>query len=177
MSQDQPRGSEPQAPAPEPDPVRQQLALERLKSEQNLPAGLLAGLIGSLVGAAAWALVTAFTRLQIGWMAIGVGFLVGSALRSYGKGLDRVFGVAGALLALLGCALGNLLAVCIMVAEREKIPLATVLAGLDLDAILNLMSATFSPMDLLFYGIALYEGYRLSFRRVSQEDLAKVLAI
>lgn len=38
------------------------------------------------------------------------------------------------------------------------------------------MVATFSPMDLLFYGIAVYEGYKLSFRRVSPEDMAPRVA-
>ena len=33
------------------------------------------------------------------------------------------------------------------------------------------MVATFSPMDLLFYGIAVYEGYKFSFRQVGPEDL------
>ena len=28
------------------------------------------------------------------------------------------------------------------------------------------MKADFSPIDLLFYGIAIYEGYKFSFRQV-----------
>jgi hypothetical protein len=27
-------------------------------------------------------------------------------------------------------------------------------------------------MDLLFYGIAIYEGYRLSIRKITEEELA-----
>jgi hypothetical protein len=37
---------------------------------------------------------------------------------------------------------------------------------------MDLMKATFSPIDLLFYGIAVYEGYRFSFRQVTPEELA-----
>jgi hypothetical protein len=37
------------------------------------------------------------------------------------------------------------------------------------------MAATFSPMDLLFYGIAIYEGYKFSFRQLTDEDMARVL--
>ena len=40
----------------------------------------------------------------------------------------------------------------------------------------EIMVATFSPMDLLFYGIAVYEGYRLSFRRLTRDDLAAALS-
>jgi len=36
------------------------------------------------------------------------------------------------------------------------------------------MTATFNPMDLLFYGLAVYAGYRFSFRRISAEELAKL---
>jgi hypothetical protein len=37
------------------------------------------------------------------------------------------------------------------------------------------MKNTFSPMDILFYGIAVYEGYRLSFREISDKDLDQML--
>jgi hypothetical protein len=33
------------------------------------------------------------------------------------------------------------------------------------------MTATFSVMDLLFYGIAIYEGYRFAFRKIRPEEL------
>jgi hypothetical protein len=33
------------------------------------------------------------------------------------------------------------------------------------------MTANFSPIDLLFYGIAIYEGYKLSFRQVTEDEL------
>jgi hypothetical protein len=33
-----------------------------------------------------------------------------------------------------------------------------------------LMQATFSPIDLLFYGLAIYEGYRFSFLQIRAED-------
>ena len=33
------------------------------------------------------------------------------------------------------------------------------------------MVVTFSPIDLLFYGIAVYEGYKLSFRQIGLDDL------
>lgn len=78
-------------------------AFEQLDYEQNLPMGVVAGLIGALVGAALWAWITVLTDAQIGWMAIAVGFLVGLAVRIFGKGLDKVFGIVGAVLSLLGC--------------------------------------------------------------------------
>jgi len=36
------------------------------------------------------------------------------------------------------------------------------------------MKETFSPIDLLFYGIAIYEGYKLAVRQVTDEEMASV---
>jgi len=153
------------------DAAQVQYALDQFRSEQNLSLGIAAGAVAALVGAAVWAVVTVVTGYQIGWLAVGVGFLVGIAIRHVGKGIDPVFGIAGAILALLGCLLGNLLAVCGFIASQESIPFFEVLAQLDSSIVVELMAATFSPMDLLFYGIAVYEGYKLSLRRITQTEL------
>ena len=122
----------------------------------------MAGLVAAAVGAGLWALVTIVTGFQIGWMAVGVGFLVGWAVRIAGKGTHRAFGIMGALLALGGCAIGNLLTIVVIAARHFEIPLVAVFSRLTPDVVVQLMGATFSPMDLLFYGIAIYEGYRFS---------------
>lgn len=126
----------------------------------NLPLGALAGLGAAIAGAAIWAAITAATEYQIGWMAIGVGFLVGFAVRLVGKGTEPTFGVAGAVLALLGCALGNLLTISWFVAQDAGDPFFSTLASLDFGIVIELMRATFAPMDLLFYAIAAYCGFR-----------------
>lgn len=160
---------------PEVDQARLQFALEQLRSQQNLFGGVLAGAVAALVGAAVWAAVTVFTGYQIGWLAVGVGFLVGFAVRTVGKGVDKVFGIAGAVLALLGCLAGNLLAVCGMIARQESMDLLTVLSRLDAGVAFELLQATFSPIDLLFYGFAVWEGYRFSIRQLTEKDLGETL--
>jgi hypothetical protein len=96
-------------------------------------------------------------------------------VRSAGKGVAKTFGIAGAVLALLGCAVGNLLAAVGLVAKQEGIPFFDLLSGLSPEVALELMRATFSPIDLLFYGFAVYEGYRLSFRRLTAEEAKELL--
>ena len=68
------------------------------------------------------------------------------------------------------------LAVCGMIAQEENVGFLEVLLRFDARGIQELMVATFSPMDLLFYAIAVYEGYKLSFRQVSPEDMAQRVA-
>jgi hypothetical protein len=153
------------------DPAQVQFLNDRLASEQNLGLAVGAGAGAAVAGAAAWAAITVVTEYQIGFMAIGVGFLVGYAVRIAGKGVSTPFGVVGAVFSLIGCGLGNLLTVSAFIAADEGVGIFEVLAQLDLDATMELMVATFSPIDLLFYAIAVYYGYSVSFRQVSAEDL------
>ncbi len=134
-----------------------------LNPESNsLPLALLAGGVAAAAGAALWAIVTVATGLKIGWMAVGIGFLVGYAVRVFGKGSDPMFQVLGAVLSLLGCLSGNLLMVCLFASRQESVPLLTILTHLNPSVVVDLMVASFRPMDLLFYAIAIYEGYRFS---------------
>ena len=157
------------------DQEKWQLLVQQMREKQNLAQGILFGGIAAGIGAIIWAAVTIATGYQIGWLAVGVGFLVGMAVRLFGKGIDPVFGIAGAALSLIGCLGGNLLSVCMMISQQESIPLFQIFSFLDLAIIVELMIDTFSPIDLLFYGIALYEGYKFSFREVTGEELATVL--
>jgi hypothetical protein len=156
------------------DPVILQEGIKRLRAEQNFLLAIMAGGIAALLGACVWASITIVTHYQIGWMAVGVGFLVGYAIQIFGKGIDRAFGVVGAFWSLLGCAAGNLLTVVGTLARQQNVPLTNILEKLDLEMITALMKATFNPMDVLFYAIAIYEGYRFSFRQMTQADLTKI---
>jgi hypothetical protein len=124
--------------------------------------GLAAGLAAAAVGAAAWAVVTVITNYQIGWMAVGVGFLVGWAVRLAGKGTSTAFGVVGAALALGGCLVGNLLTGSVVVSRELGVPMTDMVARMTPAFAFDLLAAMFSPIDLLFYGLAIYQGYRFS---------------
>ncbi len=154
------------------DQVKLQMLIQEIKDNQNLLFGTIGGVVAAGIGAAVWAVITALTNFQIGWMAVGVGFLVGYAVRMCGKGIDKSFGIAGATLSLVGCLAGNLLTVCIAISRHQQIPFLDLLSRLNPEIVVGLIGATFHPMDLLFYGIAVYEGYRFSFRRISKEELA-----
>ena len=163
------------APVIDIDPAQIKMLDQRLRSEQNLIGGILAGVVAASVGAILWALITVATEFQIGFMAVGVGLMVGFAIREFGKGIDPVFGIAGAVLALLGCAVGNLLAMCGLLAKHNDIPFFTILSVLEVEAVKNLMVAGFGAIDLLFYGIAIYEGYKLSFRTLTEGEIEAFL--
>lgn len=144
---------------------------EQLMHEQNLPLGVAAGISAAVVMGLLWAVITVITEYQIGYMAVAVGFGVGYAVRYGGRGLDNIFGITGAALSLLGCLLGNFFSLVGFVVKSEEVNALQVLAVIDYGMIPELMAEAFSPLDLLFYGIALYQGYKFSFRQVTEEEL------
>lgn len=163
-------------PAPTVDPGKVDALVAELRTRQNLALGAVAGVLAAVVGALVWAVITVTTGFQIGWMAVGIGFLVGGTVRTLGQGIDKSFGRLGAGLALLGCLLGNFFSVCALVAQEAGISASTVVTQIDLAAIPKLMIATFGPIDLLFYAIAVYEGYRFSFRKITPKDISRVVS-
>ena len=72
--------------------------LQEVRDNQNLVSGLVGGAGAALLGAVIWAAVTVMTGYQIGWMAVGVGFLAGYGVRKFGQGVDTIFGVVGAVI-------------------------------------------------------------------------------
>lgn len=147
--------------------VRYRARLRQLESEQNLFAAVLAGGIAAVIGAITWAMITLATSYRIGWLAVGVGFLVGYAVRLIGKGITPLYGVVAAVLALLGCLGGNVLTTCIILSREEALPLSEVLLNLDASAITDVLLATWQPIDLLFYGLAVYMAYQYGYDRPS----------
>jgi hypothetical protein len=138
-----------------------QPAIEQLDDQSNLLMGLIGGVIAMLGGAILWGAVTYFTGYQIGWIAIGVGFLVGVAIRFFGKGKSLIYGVAGAILALIGCILGNLIFYAGIIAREESVSFLRILFLLLVTpaAAIETFTAAFEFMDILFYIIAAYVGF------------------
>jgi hypothetical protein len=133
-----------------------------MTSAARLPWGTLAAAIGALLGAVVWAAISTATGYQIGYMAVLVGFLAGLAMRLVGGGRDRADGIVAALVALAGCVLGNSLMIAFEATKELRRPLPAVLFGLIVHPAvsLKLLELAFTPMDLVFYAIAAYAGYR-----------------
>jgi len=126
----------------------------------SIVMGVVGGVVGGLLGAFIWAGFTALTGIQFGLIAVAIGFLVGLSTRTFGNGNDIRFGAIGAVFAFLGCLVGNMLAIYFMVAKTDA-KLAHGLIGRP-DVLLQVMGDNFSPIDILFYLIAIYEGFKFS---------------
>ncbi len=125
----------------------------------NIFLGFIGGLASYIIGAGLWAGITILTGYQIGFMAIGVGFLVGVCIRILGKGSTFTYAIMGAVFALLGCMVGNILSMYGIFAKELQIAIGD---AYKLIGPIDMPKESFQPMDLLFYALAVYEGFRFS---------------
>jgi hypothetical protein len=139
------------------------------------PVALFGGLAAAVVGAIAWAAVTVTAKYQIGWMAVGVGLLVGLTVRLARGG--KTFAILGACLALFGCVLGNFLSLVAFNATEQHLTLLTALRDVDFATTMSALWDDFLSTSILFYAIAVYEGYKFSQSQgtlADQEDHSSV---
>lgn len=152
-----------------PQPVLEEAPLYKAKSSGSFAAGILGGVIGAIIGAILWGIISVWIDMQIGWMAVGVGALVGLGVRFLGKGASIKFGIAGAILAFLGCVLGNVVMIYIVISREFGIPLWEVITTLTAGDIFEMLKELFNLIDILFYALALYAGFRFSYRKVKSD--------
>jgi antitoxin component YwqK of YwqJK toxin-antitoxin module len=148
-------------------------SIEKLRAHQDFYYAVVGGLLAMLIAAILWTVISVSIERQIGYMAIGVGFLVGITIRYFGAGIEQKFGFLAGALSLFGCILGNFFSQVGFVSSQESISFFSALSLLW-GKIGILLAESFSPIDLLFYGLALYTGYRFSFRPVTTDMINKL---
>jgi len=80
-------------------------------------------------------------------------------VRLAGRGHDGRFGIASGALSLAGCFLGNFLASAFSVAAHDHASYVTYAMN-GLPHVAEIIGADFQWMDLIFYAIGTYFGYR-----------------
>jgi hypothetical protein len=144
--------------------------VEKLKMEQRLVPGILGASIAGIIGAVVWGMISVVTNYQIGFMALAVGAGVGFAMRIFGRGIEPIFGILGGVISLISVLLGNFLTMIGFIAIYQELGYFETLLLFDYSYLIDAMVEMGSGIDLLFYGIAVYEGYRFSFRKVLIND-------
>lgn len=167
------QADEEQAPAIDPQKLKRYM--DRIRDDQNLMMGILGGLAGAGIGAVLWAVITVLTQYQIGYMALGVGFLAGLGVKFLGRGIDPAFQFAGAALALAGCLAGNFMVMIAFGTMETGLPVSTILSVLTPSLLVELYADAFSVIDLLFYGLAVSIGYKTALTTIPKADLQKLV--
>jgi len=130
----------------------------------SLILAFLAGLAAAVVGAGIWMGITVATGLHVGYVALGVGALVGFAVRFAGNGTHAGYGIIGATFTALGCIAGEVLAV-IWESTSPQVSFPDAFAHVDLSLLITNIVTKADPITYLIYGIGIFEGYKLSIRR------------
>ena len=99
---------------------------------------------------------------------------MGFSVRFLGKGINDIFGYVGAAFSLFGCLLGNFLSILGFVSIQEGVGYFEMFGMVDYSRIPEIMTYTFQPIDLLFYGLAIYQGYKFSFQKLSSEQISRL---
>lgn len=73
---------------------------------------------------------------------------------------------------MLSCIIGNFLGVIGFISNAEGMSYLDTLLLFDYTYTFDLLIETAQFMDLVFYGIAGYEGYKFAFRQLNQAQLA-----
>jgi hypothetical protein len=144
--------------------TEEQVPVDACPTRENVPLVLVVGLAAMLAGAVLWALVTVITHLELGLMAIAVGFIVGLGIQKVRKYPNTNFGVLGAVLALAGCLLGNAFSFVAIAAQHSSAPFIDTVVNVNVAGLFSVMADNFEAMDLLFYAIAIYEGFKFASR-------------
>jgi hypothetical protein len=124
----------------------------------NVGMAVLAGLVVAIACAVVWGVIAYSTKYQFSIMAILVGFAVGTVMARIGRVRTPAFGVASAVLAVFGCALGSLVAE-ILILNRHGLPLSYILS--QLNVVFHYYPSAVGGLGFLFWVFAALYGYRI----------------
>src|SRR5688572_10567738 len=117
---------------------------EQLRQQQDLPKAIAAGVFVAILCSVIWAAIALWTTLISSGLAILLGAAVGLSMRHAGKGIDTSFAISGAVISLLGCLLGNFLAIIGFIASDNELGYFETLIGFDYSYLPDVMIETFA---------------------------------
>jgi hypothetical protein len=132
--------------------------------------GLALAFVAAILGALAGALIIVTTNHRIGLVPVGIGFLVGVAIERFGGG-DRRLPFAGAVIALLGCLLGDLFADTHILGRDAHLSSFDVVQH-HLHAVWRFYTDSFGVFEGVFYAIAAWAGFGFAQRGVRRAQAA-----
>jgi hypothetical protein len=124
----------------------------------NVGMAVLAGLVVAIACAVVWGVISYATKYEFSIMALLVGLAVGAVMARIGRVRTPAFGVVSGLLAVLGCALGSLVAE-ILIINRHGIPLSFIFAHINV--VFQDYPHYVGGLGFLFWVFAALYGYRI----------------
>jgi hypothetical protein len=145
------------------------------RASGGLALGVAVGTLAALAGAVLWTVLVVVTGYELGLASVAIGFLVGQAIAST-RSTHRALPAIGALLALSGCLIGNVLTDAHFFGQVSGWgtfeALTKMISHPDLGR--QVLDAGFEPIDVVFWAIAAYEGYKLTARGIIRQTAQRI---
>lgn len=128
---------------------------------------IVAAVVAAILGGVVWGLIVKWSDYEVGFVAWGIGFLVGIAVLGATRGArGPVFQVVAVAGALLGILLGKYLSFAwvLQAVAREETGGAVEIAVLSRDTVelfRDELDTVFDWIDLLWVGLAVYTAWRV----------------
>jgi len=125
--------------------------------KNNIALGLVTAVVAALVAAGIYGFVIGTTKHEIGWAAVGVGFVVGLAAGKLG-GRNPALPVVSAVLALGAVYLGQLVGEAMIGADELGVNFSKVFFD-HFDVVQDAWKADADPLTFVFFAIAAFAAF------------------
>jgi dipeptide/tripeptide permease len=143
---------------------------ERLLSEQNFVAAIVAGAIATLLSAVAYGIVVRSLPISYGFAAAGVGTFIGFFVGFLGRGIETKFSVVAVGYTIAGCLLGNLLVKIVSVARATASNPIDVFRSSSLPELAQWSVAGLTLIHIVYWFVAVFAAGFLARRSLSREQ-------
>ncbi|MET9734695.1 hypothetical protein ABZZ79_29870 [Streptomyces sp. NPDC006458] len=123
----------------------------------NVALGIVTAVVVALVTAGIYGAIVGATKYEIGYAAIGVGFLVGLAAGKVG-GANPALPVVSAVVSVGAVYLGQLIGVAVIGADELGVSATSLLVD-HFDLVTEAWKETADPMTFLFFGIGAFAAF------------------
>ncbi|MER6384356.1 hypothetical protein [Streptomyces sp. NPDC001250] len=123
----------------------------------NLVLGVLAAVVAAVAAAALYGVIIGATKHEIGYAAVGVGFVIGLAAGKAG-GRNPVLPIAAVVLALASVYFGQLVGEAMIGAKDTGLSFSTVFFD-HFDVVQKAWKEEADPLTFLFFGIAGFAAF------------------
>jgi hypothetical protein len=146
-----------QQPGAVPQPAAPAVPYTPAPVKNNIGLGLAGAFGAAVVVAGVYGAIIGLTKHEIGWAAVGVGFLIGLAAGRLG-GRNPVLPVASAVLSLGAVYIGQLVGDAMLLADEAKVGFNEVFFQ-HFSVVQEAWKADADPLTFLFFAIAAYVAF------------------
>ena len=143
---------------------------EKLISEQNFAAAVIAGAVATLLAAVAYGIVVATWRFSYGFAAAGIGVVIGISMQFLGRGIAMKFAVLATVYTIAGCLLGNLFRVIVEQVRGTGTSPIDLLRNNSLSTLAEWSVSYVSLIDLVYWFVAVVAAVFLAKRPLSRSQ-------